>query len=129
MARDYIYTDECDSEIFKKVMSLRDTARWADIDRFMGMEYGMKWINGSGNLHPYRHRYQSGGNIAAVCGSGSVDTDRACRRAVFRYLAGNRLRDMNEILVIYERDKGRLPDSTVNLMTDAFCIKGIDHAE
>lgn len=45
MRDDFIVTDEYDDEIFDLVMKMKDLPYFDEIDRFMGNEYMMKWIN------------------------------------------------------------------------------------
>lgn len=45
MKNDFICTDEYDSEIFELVLKLKDCSNWLEIDKFMGKEYKMKWLN------------------------------------------------------------------------------------
>jgi len=45
MRDDFICNSAYDDEIFGMVIKLQDTARWSEIDMFMGKEYMMKWEN------------------------------------------------------------------------------------
>lgn len=40
----FIGDDQYDFVIFDKVLLLKNSFRWTDVDRFMGKEYGMKWV-------------------------------------------------------------------------------------
>ena len=48
MRRDFIGNDAYDTEIFEKVMLLREAPNWREIDRFMEKEYLMKWVQFKG---------------------------------------------------------------------------------
>jgi len=43
MRRKIIDNDEYDTEIFEKVLLLKDQPNWPEIFQFMGKEYGSKW--------------------------------------------------------------------------------------
>lgn len=45
MRDDFICTDIYDDEIFDKVTLLRSSELWNKIDKFMGKEYMMRWLN------------------------------------------------------------------------------------
>ena len=45
MNNDFICNDNYDTEIFNKVMLLKNTPNWQKINEFMGKEYRMKWVN------------------------------------------------------------------------------------
>ena len=45
MRDNFICNDKYTPEIFKKVVMFRRQKNWADIDKFMGKEYMMQWIN------------------------------------------------------------------------------------
>jgi hypothetical protein len=44
MNDDFICNDNYDEGVFGKVSQMRGLPHWADIDRFMGKEYRMKWL-------------------------------------------------------------------------------------
>ena len=45
MRDDFICNDKYDDEIFAKVLLLKDSPNWEDIDHFMQREYYRKWRN------------------------------------------------------------------------------------
>lgn len=45
MNKDFICNESYDSEIFNKVLFLRDMENWKLVDAFMGKEYLGKWLN------------------------------------------------------------------------------------
>jgi hypothetical protein len=44
MNKDYICNDSYTEEIFQKIMVLKNTQNWPDIDSFMGREYYSNWL-------------------------------------------------------------------------------------
>lgn len=44
MRKDFICNDSLDSEVFSKVLLLRNSSRWNEINQFMGREYAMRWL-------------------------------------------------------------------------------------
>jgi len=44
MDNDYICNDDYTEEIFEKVLLMKELPNWCDIDKFMGKEYGGKWL-------------------------------------------------------------------------------------
>lgn len=49
MRHDFICTEEYDDEVFNLVLRLKDNSNWQEIDKFMGKEYKMKWLNFKGS--------------------------------------------------------------------------------
>lgn len=45
MRHELIDNDKYTPIIFEKVLSLRDSTHWLKINRFMGMEYGIGWLD------------------------------------------------------------------------------------
>lgn len=45
MKNDYICNDKYTMLIFEKVMKMRLLSNWKEIDRLMGKEYKMEWVN------------------------------------------------------------------------------------
>lgn len=45
MNEDFICNSDYDNEIFEKVLLLKNSSNWKQIDEFMGKEYHMKWVN------------------------------------------------------------------------------------
>ena len=45
MKNDYICCDKYNDEIFKKVLKLKNSSNWMEINNFMRKEYKVSWIN------------------------------------------------------------------------------------
>lgn len=45
MNNDFICNEEYDEEIFSQVMKMQELPIWEKVDKFMGNEYKLKWLN------------------------------------------------------------------------------------
>jgi hypothetical protein len=44
MRDDFISNESFTPEVFDDVFRLRDSRTWPQVDRFMGLEYGVDWL-------------------------------------------------------------------------------------
>ena len=62
MNNDFICNDDYNDEIFSKVSLMTDSPKWNEIDRFMGKEYTLKWLD-----------YKKAAGLYDSCGGAFVD--------------------------------------------------------
>lgn len=127
MRKDFICNDSLDTEVFEQTLKLKGLPHWAQINDFMGHEYGLRWLSflQKNQLEPFKREIPSPLPIT------SFDTlSKWLHFKLVAYCREDSLLDLFEIcLLCNEGLFNELSDTERDRLYDTFFYYGVDRIQ
>ncbi len=126
MRKDFICNDSLDEEIFAKVILLKDSALWSEINRFMGREYTMRWLR---FLDSKDIEYPNPRTSPESVFSEALSLDRLIIKKASAFQCHEDLTAFQDLLVISLKDFDLLNDQIKNILSDVLLVNDGSYIE